>query len=79
VNYNLDNGWFLITDIIITANWEATSGNKWTVPLGGGFGRVFTIGKQAINSRVEAYYNVVQPDGAPEWSFTFTWQFLFPK
>ena len=79
VNYNLDQGWFLITDIIIIANWEASSGNVWTVPLGGGFGRVFKIGKQAINSRLEAYYNIVQPDGAPEWSFSFTWQFLFPK
>ena len=78
-NYNLDNGWFLITDMIITANWEASSGNTWTVPLGGGAGRVFKIGKQAINSRLEAYYNVVKPDGAPDWSFAFTWQFLFPK
>jgi len=78
-NYNLDKGWFLITDIIITANWKASSGNEWTVPLGGGVGRVFKIGKQAINSRLEAYYNVVQPDGAPDWSFAFTWQFLFPK
>jgi len=79
VNYNLENGWFLITDMIITANWEATSGNKWTVPLGGGFGRVFKIGNQPINARLEAYYNVVQPEGAPNWSFSFSWQFLFPK
>lgn len=79
INYNLENGWFLITDMVITANWEASSGNEWTVPLGGGIGRVFKIGKQPINSRVEVYYNVVSPDGAPEWSFSFTWQFLFPK
>jgi hypothetical protein len=79
VNYNLDNGWFLLTDIIITANWEADSDDRWTVPLGGGFGRVFKLGKQAINSRLEAYYNVEQPNAAPEWNIQFTWQFLFPK
>jgi hypothetical protein len=79
VNYNLDNGWFLITDLVLTANWKADSGDRWTVPLGGGFGRVFKVGNQAINSKLEAYYNVERPDGAPEWSFAFTWQFLFPK
>ena len=79
VNYNLDKGWFLITDMVITANWEASSGNQWTVPLGGGIGRIFKIGDQAINSRLEAYYNVERPDGAPNWQLTFTWQFLFPK
>ena len=79
LNYNLDNGWFLLTDIVMTANWEANSNNRWTVPLGGGVGRVFKVGKQAINSRLEAYYNVEQPDGAPDYYINFTWQFLFPK
>jgi hypothetical protein len=79
LNYNLDKGWFLISDLIITANWEASSGNEWTVPLGGGFGRIFTIGNQAINSRLEAYYNVERPAGAPDRQLSFTWQFLFPK
>ena len=79
VNYNLKNGWFLISDSVLTANWKASSGNKWTIPVGGGAGRVFKIGGQAINSRLEAYYNVVTPDGAPTWTLSWTWQFLFPK
>jgi hypothetical protein len=36
INYNLDNGWYLSTTPVITANWEASSGNKWTIPFGGG-------------------------------------------
>ncbi|MEN8712174.1 MAG: neuromedin U [Arenicellales bacterium] len=79
LNYNLDNGWFLLTDIVMTANWEADSSNRWTIPLGGGLGRVFKVGNQAINSRLEAYYNAERPDGAPDYSINFTWQFLFPK
>jgi hypothetical protein len=79
LNYNLKNGWFLLTDIIITADWKASNSNRWTVPLGGGAGRVFKIGNQAINSRLEAYYNVEKPTGAPDYTISFTWQFLFPK
>ena len=46
---------------------------------GGGIGRVLKVGNQPINSRIEAYYNAVRPDGAPDWQISFTWQFLFPK
>lgn len=79
VNYNLDDGWYLLTDSVLTANWNATSGNTWTVPVGGGVGRMFTIGKQPINAKVEAYYNVERPSGAPDWTLNFQWTFLFPK
>jgi hypothetical protein len=79
VNYNLSEGWYLIADIVITANWEASSSNTWTVPLGGGVGKLFKIGDQAMNARTEAYYNIEKPDGAPDWQWGFTLQFLFPK
>jgi hypothetical protein len=79
VNYNLDKGWYLISDMIITANWHADSSQRWTIPLGGGVGKLFEIGKQPINCRLEAYYNIERPDNAPHWSTSFTIQFLFPK
>jgi hypothetical protein len=79
LNYNLNNGWFLITDMIITANWDAPSSQRWTVPIGGGAGRVFKIGNQAVNSRLEAYYNIESPDAAPDWTVAFIFSFLFPK
>ena len=79
VNYNLDDGWYLISDMVITSNWHKDSDDRWTVPLGGGAGKLFMIGKQAINSRLEFYNNVIRPSGAPIWSMSFTVQFLFPK
>jgi hypothetical protein len=79
VNYNLSKGWYLISDMILTANWDADSSNQWTIPIGGGFGKMFTVGNQAMNSKLEAYYNVEKPDGAPDWVLSFTIQFLFPK
>jgi hypothetical protein len=79
INYNLDNGWYLISDMIIVANWEADSSNTWTIPLGGGAGKMFAIGNQKMNTKLEAYYNVAKPDGAPDWSMSWTLQFLFPR
>jgi hypothetical protein len=79
INYNLDNGWYLISDSVITVDWEITSGDKMTLPLGGGIGKIFKIGSQAMNMRVEAYSNVIRPDGAPTWTIGGTIQFLFPR
>ena len=80
VNYNFNGGWYLTSSPLITANWEADSDNKWTIPLGGGFGRVFKVGEQALNAQVQAFYNVENPDDfGPEWQLRFQLQFLFPK
>ena len=79
VNYNLDNGWYLISDSVITVDWKIKSGDKMTLPLGGGVGKIFKVGKQPMNARVEAYANVVKPDGAPDWTIGGTIQFLFPR
>jgi hypothetical protein len=32
-----------------------------------------------MNMRVEAYSNVIRPDGAPKWTIGGTVQFLFPR
>ena len=61
LNYNLPKGWYLTASPLITANWETGEDNRWTVPIGGGIGRIFNIGHQAINTNLTAYYNVVTP------------------
>mgnify|MGYP001812248515 CR=1 FL=1 len=79
VNYNLPNKWYLTSAPIITANWEADSDNTWTVPFGGGIGKIFNIGKQPVNGQVSAYYNVETPDFGADWQLRVQLQFLFPK
>ena len=80
VNYNLPNGWYLTSSPIITANWKNNRGDTWTVPFGGGVGRVFRVGSlPPINSSLTAFYNVENPsDIGPDWTLRFTLQFLFP-
>ena len=64
---------------IVTANWETGHGDRWTVPVGGGFGRVFRIGEQPVNMQLAAYYNVARPTGASDWQLRAQVQLLFPK
>ena len=79
VNYNLPDGWYLVSSPIITANWEADSSDTWTVPVGGGFGKIFRIGRQPVNAQMQAFYNVETPDNGADWQLRLQWQFLFPK
>ena len=58
----MQDGWYLTSSPIITADWQAAPGNKWTVPVGGGFGKVFFIGKLPFNANCGYYANVVRPD-----------------
>ena len=55
VNYNMADGWYLVSAPIITANWEADGDDTWTVPLGGGFGRIFGIGNQPLNAQLDTF------------------------
>lgn len=79
VNYNLPQGWYISSAPIITANWKADGGDVWTVPFGGGVGKIFRIGKQPMNAQVQAFYNVAKPDNGPDWTLRLQLQFLFPK
>jgi hypothetical protein len=79
VNYNLPDGWYLTSAPIITVDWNADSGNRWVVPMGGGFGKIFRIGDQPMNAQFQAFYNVKSTDASGEWSIRFQVQFLFPK
>lgn len=76
-NYNFDGGWYLTTSPIITANWAASS-DQWTVPLGGGGGRVFNIGSQPVNVSLQAFWNAVKPEGAADWTLRAQLTLLFP-
>ncbi|MBB3696823.1 hypothetical protein KMW28_22725 [Flammeovirga yaeyamensis] len=68
--YGIGNGWVVNTFPTITANWNADKGQKWTVPLGGGFNKlVFVGGKVPVNIGAQYYHNVVRPDNAPKGEF----------
>jgi hypothetical protein len=79
VNYNFKEGFYLTSAPIATVNWKADSSNRWTVPVGGGVGKIFHLGKLPVNTQLSAYYNVVRPDDAANWQIRFQVQLMFPK
>lgn len=79
VNYNMAEGWYLVSSPIITANWEASSGNKWAFPLGAGVGKIFPIGEQPMNASMQAFDYLQSPTGGARWAVRAQLQFLFPR
>jgi hypothetical protein len=81
INYNIPGkpGRYLSFAPLVTANWEAESGNRWTIPLGLGIGQVTRFGKQPVNMQAAVYYNVEKPDYAADWQLRVQLQLMFPK
>jgi hypothetical protein len=79
LNYNFPGGLYLTSAPIVTADWKADSSQRWTVPLGGGVGKIFRFGRLPVNVQLSAYGNVVTPDNGADWQMRFQVQFMFPK
>ena len=79
INYNLKKGWYLSLSPIITANWRASSGSVWTVPFGGGVGRIMKLGFQPVNISAQFYGNAVYPTGTSPWNVRAQIALPFPK
>jgi hypothetical protein len=91
VNYNLNKGWYVTTSPIVTANWnstgtgeaatgdDTTGGNTWTLPFGGGVGRIMRLGFQPVNLSGAFYVNAIHPQGGSPWNMRLQIALLYPK
>jgi hypothetical protein len=79
INYNFKSGLYLTSSPIITIDWQAKSSDQWTVPIGGGVGKIFHFGKLPVNSQIGAYYNVEKPEFGADWQLRAQVQLMFPK
>ena len=66
---------------IITANWQAASGERWTVPIGASVGRVFEpIGRQPVNVQLASPTTTSNArHGGADWQIRLQFQLLFPR
>ena len=79
LNYNTPSGLYFTSSPIATVNWSAASGQQWTVPVGGGIGKIFHLGGVPVNASLAAYYNVIKPDLGPNWQIRAQVQLMFPR
>jgi hypothetical protein len=79
INYNLPRGYALAFAPVISANWDAPSGQEWTVPLGLGITKTTVFNRRPMNVGVQYYYNVERPDGAAGQTLRFVVSLLYPS
>ena len=77
VFYNLQRGWYVVSVPIVTADWTVERNKRWTVPVGGGAGKLFKIGSQPLNARAEFFNDVRTTTGGTDWQMQTQLQFLF--
>jgi hypothetical protein len=62
MQYGLKEGWQIGTNPTISYNDNASSGNKWNVPVGVFIGKTMILGKMPVNIKLGVEYSVVSPD-----------------
>jgi hypothetical protein len=80
--FHLPGGWYIKTAPIISANWNAgTLRQMWTIPVGGGAGKVLYVGDVPVSVSLAAYWNAVHPDtiAAPSGSAQVQVALLLPR
>lgn len=80
--FNLPKLFYLAYEPEITADWEADRGDRWTLPVGIGFGRHHRLPKRprlAITTRLSGLYNAVRTNRDPKWQLLFTLVFWKPN
>jgi hypothetical protein len=79
LNFNIGKGWAIGTAPIVTANWQAESGNRWTVPWGLQISKVSRFGGRPVNLLLGYYRNSTHPEGGADSQVRFQLNLLFPQ
>jgi hypothetical protein len=76
---SLGRGWYVISVPKITSNWDAPGGSRWLVPVGGGAGKLFRMGRRGLDVQTAVFYNAVRPEILPSarWTLRIQLQLLF--
>jgi len=79
VSFSTPGGITLSLNTEATANWEAESGEKWTVPLNLQVSKVTRLGRRPMSIGLGAGYFVDKPEGGPSWKLRAIVTLIFPK
>jgi hypothetical protein len=62
------DGWSIGYSGNILADWKASGGNVWTVPLGLSVGKVVIFGRLPVQVQIGGQYFVERPEFGPKWN-----------
>ena len=74
--YNFSKGWFLLSNTTIESNWLSDKGQQWFVPIGGGAGKTFQMGKRFYCADAQFFSNVEKPDPVGSWEAVIQFQII---
>jgi len=70
--YALGNGWQIESNPVILYDWEAVSGNEWSIPVAVGVSKTLMFGKRPVKLGLEVQNFVMSADRfGPEWLINF--------
>ena len=79
VFWNFAPGKAIAYNAAISADWNANSDNRWTVPIGLSWNQTIDLGGgHGFDYMIGPYYNVERPDGAARWQIRFMLSWLAP-
>lgn len=79
-SYAYANGWQIESKPTILYDWEAVSGNNWSVPISAGLSRTFLAGRMPMRLAFDLQHFVLSPDRfGPEWLFRFSLAAAFSR
>lgn len=79
VAYAWRTGYTFTVNTEATANWEAPSGEEWTVPINFQLTKIVKIGKKPLSVGGGFGIFVESPEGGPDWKLRTIVVLLFPK
>jgi hypothetical protein len=77
ITYLVGGGWAIGANTETTYNWNASSGQRWTVPISASVSKVVKFGDNFVNLGFAYVTYAARPDYAPEWEFRFNAQYVF--
>jgi len=78
INFNLPFAWAISTSPLMTADWSAPEGERWTVPIGAGVSKIAHIGDQPMSFEMQYYHNVNHPSTSGAESLRLEATMLWP-
>jgi hypothetical protein len=79
INFNFGHGWAIAFSPVITANWDAPAGDRWTVPVGLGLTRTTVFNRRPMNLGITYNYYLEHPAGTAGEQVRFAVTLLYPR